>query len=86
MGKRKADSELERFVWKRHIRYDIQLLSEVEELKPYASKNQKPAWDSIAENLQDHPVPMNVTSRCCRDRVTDLLKSHRKGERLSIQT
>lgn len=86
MGKRKAESELERFVWKRNIQYDIQLLTEIEQFNPFATKHQKPAWDEISLNLRDSPIAMNVTSRSCRERVTELLRQHRKGERLSIQT
>lgn len=86
MGKRKADDELERFVWKRNIRYDIQLLSEIEQVNPYALKNQKPAWDEIAEQLIKHPMAMKVTARSCRDRAVELLKAHRQNERKSSQT
>lgn len=86
MGKRKADNELERFVWKRNIHYDIQLLNEVEQFNPFATKHQKAAWEQISLNLRESPIAMNATSRSCRERVTELLKQHRKGERLSIQT
>ncbi|KAJ6647856.1 hypothetical protein Bhyg_03079 [Pseudolycoriella hygida] len=86
MGKRKADDELERFVWKRNILYDIQLLNEIEQFNPYASRNQKPVWDEIAEHLMDHPMAMKVSARSCRERAAELLKNHRQNERSSLQT
>ncbi|KAJ6646119.1 hypothetical protein Bhyg_01329 [Pseudolycoriella hygida] len=84
MGKRKADDQLERCESNRCIRYDIQLLKEVEQFNPFAFKNQEPIWENIVEALRDSPIPMNVTSRSCRERVTELLQYYRKGEMLSI--
>ncbi|KAJ6647857.1 hypothetical protein Bhyg_03080 [Pseudolycoriella hygida] len=86
MGKRKADDELERFVWKRNILYDIQLLNEIEQFNPYASRNQKPVWNEISEHLMDHPMAMKVSARSCRERAAELLKNHRQNERSSLQT
>ncbi len=86
MGKRKSDDELEKFVWKRNIQFDIQLLTEVGQINPFASKNQRTGWENVAQCLQDGPIPMQVTSRSCRERVFDLLKWHRKGEILRVQT
>lgn len=83
MGKRKADEELTRFVWKRNANYDISLLLEA---FPFAFNNQKPKWEEIAEALRDSSYQMNVTGRSCRERVTELLKNHRKNELSSIRS
>ncbi|KAJ6637050.1 hypothetical protein Bhyg_09776 [Pseudolycoriella hygida] len=86
MGKRKADDELERFVWKRNIILDIQLLNEIELFNLYALRNQKPVWDEIAEHLMGHPMMMKASGRSCRERAAQLLKNHRRNERSSVQT
>lgn len=83
MGKRKSESELVRFSWKRNKNYDTLLLSEVQSRNPFAFKNSKPVWDEIAKTLQESPLQMRVTFRSCRDRVHDLLKSYRRNERRS---
>lgn len=80
MGKRKSDSELVRFSWKRNNNYDIMLLSEMQAKNPLAFKNSKPAWESIAMELQKCPLQMKVTHRSCRERVSDLIKMHRRKE------
>lgn len=86
MGKRKADDELERFVWKRNVQYDINLLCEIEQFNPYASRNQKPAWEEVATALKDNPSMVNVTARSCRERAEELLRKYRKDEQLTIRT
>lgn len=86
MGKRKADAELERFVWKRNIQYDINLLGEIEQFNPFASKNQKPAWEEVAMALRENPSMANVNARNCKERAADLLRNFRKDERITINT
>lgn len=83
MGKRKSDSELVRFSWKRNKKYDFLLLSEVQSRNPFVFKNPKPVWDEIAKTLQENSLKMKVTFRSCRDRVNELLKMHRRNERRS---
>lgn len=83
MGKRKADVELVKFVWKRNRNYDIMLLSEVQSRNPYAFKNSKSVWEEIASELQKGSLQMKVTFRSCRERVSELLKVHRLNERRS---
>lgn len=76
----KLEKELTKFVWKRNENYDITLLYETEARNPYAFSNQKPTWMQIAKVLQDGPLKMKVTDRSCRERVMELLKTHRKEE------
>lgn len=80
MPKRKCDDELQKFVWKRNIQFDIMLLTEVEAKNPFAFKMQKKAWEEIAEHLQNCPLKMKVTHRSCRERMAELLKVHRGEE------
>lgn len=75
-----------RFVWKRNIKYDLQLLHEVNSKNPFAFNNQKPVWMDVAKSLQEGHLKMKVTDRSCRERVTELLKKHRKDELISITT
>lgn len=86
MNKRKSEDELLRFVWKRNENYDISLLSEVESRNPYAFQNQKPVWVEVAEVLQEGPLKMKVSDRSCRERVSELLKTHRKDDRTNRNT
>lgn len=79
-SKQKEESELTKFVWKRNPTYDMSLLYETESRNPFAFNNQKPKWVEIAKVLQDGPLKMKVTDRSCRERVTELLKVHRKEE------
>lgn len=83
MGKRKCEEELSNFVWKRNFTYDIELLLEVQSKNPFAFRNQKQVWIEIAERLKNGEMKMKVTERSCRDRVTELLKTHRRNERQS---
>lgn len=86
MGKRKSEDELVRFLWRRNLKYDLLLLTEVESKNPYACYNQKPVWIDVASALQQGVLQMKVTERSCRDRVTELLKLHRKDELRSAQS
>lgn len=81
-----SEKELIRFVWKRNPRYDLILLGEVESKNPYAFNKQKGVWFEIANVLQNCALKMKVTDRSCRERVTELLKSHRKSELASVRT
>ncbi|KAG4069800.1 hypothetical protein HA402_006815 [Bradysia odoriphaga] len=83
MPKRKCDGELVKFVWKRNVKYDVMLLSEVEAKNPFAFKNAKRTWEEIADVLQKCPLQMKVTHRSCRERVSELLKVHRGEEQRS---
>lgn len=85
MGKRKADDELSRFVWKRNPQYDIALLYQVEAFNPFALTNQKTGWIDISNALKESELRMKVSDRSCRERVTELLKTHRKDELSSIR-
>lgn len=80
MGKRKCEDALLRFVWKRNVMYDVMLLSEVQSKNPYAFNKQKPVWIEIATVLSNGALKMQVTDRSCRERVMDLLKTHRQNE------
>lgn len=82
MGKRKSDGDLVRF-WKRNARYDFMLLSEVETRNPFAFRNAKPVWEEISKHLQECSLKMKVTGRSCRERVNELLKTHRRKDRQS---
>lgn len=79
-------NQLSRFVWKRNIKYDLSLLSEVNSRNPFAFNNQKPVWCDVAKALQEGDLTMKVTDRSCRERVAELLKNHRKNELTSIRT
>lgn len=85
MGKTKSEDELLRFVWKRNLKYDLQLLCEVESQNPYASDKPKEVWTLIAKILREGALKMKVTERSCRERVNELLKNHRKNELKSLQ-
>lgn len=84
MGKRKAEDELSRFVWKRKSEYDMNLLDQVQGYNPFAFNNQKRSWVEVAETLRED-FHMKVTDRSCRERVSELLKSHRQNELSSIR-
>lgn len=86
MGKRKADDELERFVWKRNIQYDINLLGEIEQYNPFASKNQKTVWEDVAVSLRENASMAHVSARNCRERAAELLRNFRKDERITVNT
>lgn len=73
-------------MWKRNPQYDFSLLSEVELFNPYAFAKQNVLWDEIAQALLEGPLKMKVTGRSCRDRATELLKLHRKGELASLSS
>lgn len=79
-------SQSSRFVWKRNVKYDLFLLSEVNSRNPFAFNNQKPVWIDVAEALQKCELKMKVTDRSCRERVAELLKNFRKNELTSIRT
>lgn len=83
MGKRKAEKELTRFVWKRNPQFDIELLTHVEAYNPFVFSNQKIMWHEVSHTLIEGPLKMNVSARSCRERVAELLKNHRKGELVS---
>lgn len=84
-GKRKAEEDLTKFVWKRNRRYDFELLSQVELFNPYACDNPKTIWTEVADTLKDGALQMKVTDRSCRERTTELIKIHRAGELQSIR-
>lgn len=86
MGKRKAENELTRFVWKRNPLFDINLLNEVELFNPYSHNNQKQLWEEVAQALFQSALNMKVTGRSCRERTSELLKIHRRGELASIRS
>lgn len=85
MTKRMNVAESGRFLWRRNVKFDIMLLGEVQTQNPFAFKIQKPVWVDIAKVLQEGPLKMQVTDRSCRDRVIDLLKTHRKEENESAR-
>lgn len=80
MANVESENNAGRFVWKRNIQFDLLLLAEVNSKNPYAFNNQKPYWMDVAKCLQDSQLKMKVTDRSCRERVDELLKSHRKNE------
>lgn len=61
------------------------LLEEVQTKNPFAFKNQKSVWADIAKVLAEGPLKMKVTDRSCRERVTELLKIHRRDELDSVR-
>ena len=79
------DCNSKRFFWKRNIKYDLQLLSEVNSRNPYSLSNQKEIWQNVAKALQNSYLKMKVTGRSCRDRVTELLKNYHKDDYKSIR-
>lgn len=85
MGKPKSDNELVRFLWRRNPKFDVMLLEQVQTKNPFAFKNQKQTWIEIAKVLQEGNLKMKVSDRSCRERVAELLKIHRKGERESAR-
>ncbi len=78
--KRKSEDQLIRFVWSRKIEYDHFLLLEVQTRNPFSFKKPKTVWEDVANTLQESELKMKVNSRNCRERVTELLKRHRKEE------
>lgn len=78
--KRKSDDQLIRFMWNRNIEYDYFLLLEVQSRNPFCFKKPKPVWEDIAKTLRECELKMKVNPRNCRERVTELLKRHRKEE------
>lgn len=86
MSRRKSEGELVRFVWSRNAEYDYLLLLEVKSRNPFSFKKQKSIWEDIANALQECELKMKVSPRSVRERVTELLKKHRKNEETIIRS
>jgi len=78
---------MSRFNFKKDVKYDIALFSEIELQNPFSvsTNNWSNSWDAIANSLQSSNLKMKVTGRLRKERALKLLKEFIANEQLSIK-